>query len=119
MKTERMHARIMLKKIGELSERHNNCVSAYLAEKTQSGREIMQTINAEAAAMDCEYKKLCETVLRDLGNTLYAKILHLKYFEGKTLAEVADELHYSAGYIRNLHCLALDCFAESAAKHGL
>lgn len=47
-----------------------------------------------------------------LPNTLQADILRLKYAEEMNLDDIADTLHYSAGYIRQMHTAALVSFEE-------
>ena len=43
---------------------------------------------------------------------LYARILHLKYEEHKTLAEIADAINYSYDRTAHLHGFALQEFTK-------
>lgn len=60
-----------------------------------------------------EYKALaCKVTdqLENLGNEKYTIILFAKHIEKKTLAQIAAELKYNYGYVRNLHTEALRAF---------
>lgn len=46
-----------------------------------------------------------------LDNPLYARLLHLRYVEGKSLSTISDLLEYEYGYIRKKHGAALQAYA--------
>lgn len=60
-----------------------------------------------------DYAKLYRQIhqqLADLGPGMYADVLYLRYVEGKTIAQIADELNYSYDWTRHLHGRALQEF---------
>ena len=57
-----------------------------------------------------EKKRLIETAIDCMDNDRLSVILSLKYIEGLTLEDIADQLHYSVSHMGVLHRQALDEF---------
>lgn len=51
-----------------------------------------------------------------MPNELQSSVLRLKYAEGMSLPQVADALHYSEGYIKQVHTAALLSFEARYEK---
>lgn len=64
------------------------------------------------ATMDkyIEIRVNIEQQLADFAPGMYADILYLRYAEGMTLQQIADEMNYSYDYVRHAHGHALQAF---------
>lgn len=60
-----------------------------------------------------QYLALYSRIFRevaDLGMGIYADVLFLRYFDGLSLNDIADQLGYSYDYTRHIHGVALQEF---------
>lgn len=110
MNLECKRAKAMLEEIKELRERRKNAFSAYNA-YTGSHKEELNKMSAAAAIESEAYETECERIIRSIEDVLLQKVLHLRYFENKTIAEIAAELFYTKNYIYGKHRAALEEFA--------
>ena len=76
-------------------------------EKEALRAEIGRMLQSEAELLVSIGKKI-----DGMETGLYARILHLKYEEQRTLAEIADIIHYSYDRTAHLHGYALQEFTK-------
>lgn len=77
---------------------------------------------AESRARDLiiEYLEAYMTIeqqIRKIMPGIYADVLYLRYIDGKNLDQIAEELNYSADWIRHVHGYALRTFDQQFLKH--
>lgn len=77
---------------------------------------------AESWARDLiiEYLEAYMTIeqqIRKIMPGIYADVLYLRYIDGKNLDQIAEELNYSADWIRHVHGYALRAFDQRFLKH--
>lgn len=78
-----------------------------VVEKTQ--------LEGELQDMVCEYTAFVLKTGKEIDSLdvpLYARLLHLRYIEGKSLWDISQLLEYDYGYIRHTHGEALQEYAK-------
>lgn len=77
---------------------------------------------AEVSHKYAEAVRIRTDQILDMENAQYAELLYLRYVDdgkngkGNTLDDVAEEMHYSFKYVRNLHGKALQEFGRMYLK---
>lgn len=77
---------------------------------------------AEVSHKYAEAARIRTNQILDMENAQYAELLYLRYVDdgkngkGNTLDDVAEEMHYSFKYVRNLHGKALQEFGRLYLK---
>lgn len=111
---------------GEVVSRSRNLdpLGTAIAKKNQKEKEIERTkkeirkINKEIAQLKEEHEQRVAhftSIIDNLQNPVFIKILYGKYFLGKTLRRIAEETNYCYRNIRYLHGDALQA-VENAEK---
>lgn len=78
---------------------------------------IARLMDAEQRALDLEaklidvYEEIQQKIWK-LDNEVYRTILIKRYLHDKPVRQIAEEIHYSEGYVRILHTAALKAFQE-------
>lgn len=78
---------------------------------------IARLMDAEQRALDLEaklvdvYEEIQQKIWK-LDSDLYRTILIKRYLHDKPVRQIAEEIHYSEGYVRILHTAALKAFQE-------
>lgn len=78
---------------------------------------IARLMDAEQRALDLEaklidvYEEIQQKIWK-LDNEVYRTILIKRYLHDKPVRQIAEEIHYSEGYVRILHTAALRAFQE-------
>lgn len=110
---ERLHGLLTSPAVGELTpDKVQTSIDLHkqenlIAEKSRLEAELGELMRKEAAILLETGKQIDQ-----LQNTLYARILHLRYEEGYQLGAIADIIGYSYEYIRHLHGSALEAFTN-------
>lgn len=78
---------------------------------------ISRLIDAEheILRLEAEYSELCSQIrkkLDQLDSEIYRTILAKRYLYAEPIRKIADEIHYSEGYVRILHTAALHAFEK-------
>lgn len=78
---------------------------------------IAKLMEAEQKALDLESKLVdvyeeIQQKIWALDNEVYRTILIKRYLHDKPVRQIAEEIHYSEGYVRILHTAALRAFQE-------
>lgn len=78
---------------------------------------IARLMDAEQRALDLEAKLVdvyeeIQQKIWALDNEVYRTILIKRYLHDKPVRQIAEEIHYSEGYVRILHTAALKAFQE-------
>lgn len=80
-------------------------LATYLGRLTEAEEELSTELDQYLALYTQIFRQIA-----DLGMGMYADVLYLRYFDGKTLAEIAEDLNYSHDRIRHIHGVALQEF---------
>lgn len=78
-------------------------VIAAIADKDLYYHELLTIYEALRERIVCQ--------ILQMPDQRYSRLLLLKYADGKKLDEIADLIHYSPGYVKQLHGSALSAFA--------
>ena len=82
-----------------------------LAELTIKITEVAEKYSSEVLKYKKEYDKR-RRLINGMPNRMYAKILRLRYLDGKRWEEIAVETHYSFRHVTRLHGDALKSFTD-------
>lgn len=80
-------------------------LATYLGRLTEAEEELSTELDQYLAI----YMKVFRQI-SGIGMGMYADVLYLRYFDGLSLSEIADQLNYSYDYTRHIHGVALQEF---------
>lgn len=80
-------------------------LATYLGQLTEAEEELSTELEQYLAIYTQIFRQIA-----NLGMGIYADVLFMRYFENKTLAEIAEDLQYSHDRIRHIHGVALQEF---------
>lgn len=80
-------------------------LATYLGRLTDAEEELSTELELYLST----YMKIFREIA-DVGMGIYADVLFLRYFDGLSLGEIADQLNYSYDRIRHIHGVALQEF---------
>lgn len=80
-------------------------LATYLGQLTEAEEELSTELEQYLTVYTQIFRQIA-----NLGMGIYADVLYLRYFDGLSLSEIADQLGYSYDYTRHIHGVALQEF---------
>ena len=80
-------------------------LATYLGRLTEAEEELSTELEQYLTVYTQIFRQIA-----NLGMGIYADVLYLRYFDGLSLSEIADQLGYSYDYTRHIHGVALQEF---------
>lgn len=88
--------------------------------RMEAGIVRLSELRQKLVDLKIEYYDLYVVIIHQINSLdaigLYKDILVMRYFEGKSVRKIADELHYDTKYIANCHGRALQIFYAQYLK---
>ena len=88
--------------------------------RMEAGIVRLSELRQKLIELKIEYYDLYVVIIHQINSLdaigLYKDILVMRYFEGKSVRKIADELHYDTKYIANCHGRALQIFYAQYLK---
>ncbi len=88
--------------------------------RMEAGIVRLAELRQKLVDLKIEYYDLYVVIIHQINSLdaigLYKDILIMRYFEGKSVRKIADELHYDTKYIANCHGRALQIFYAQYLK---
>lgn len=88
---------------GGNADRLGDTVAKIVDLREEINRDIDEFVNI---------KREARRLMRKLENTDHFKVLHKRYFQGKSIKQIATEMGYSYGGMKKFHSAALQAFEK-------